>query len=905
MAIQSNKLKICAWNACGGLYNKKAEIENFLNTRKIDILLLSETLVKNPTKFNFIGYKTYKHKNENNRGTAVIVKCNLVHHEITINLETIEATAIKIKSHGSEIAIISTYNSPSKKFNKTDYDKLFRIAPTVISAGDYNAKHTRWGSRSINTLGSKLSDYCLKHDLDVHAPAEFTHYPNNKRYKPDIIDFVITKDLKFSTNVVTVHELDSDHYPIEIIIDLDISYNIPQPRYNFAKTDWNVFQTYINDNIQDTYQLESTEHIDTVITSLTETITQAIEHSTPLRDNKFNSEPLPDNILTLIKERNLMRTEQHKRPNSNLGRTINRYRKIIAEKIKDFRSETWNKSVKKLNIKDNSLYRMTKVLTRARTNIPPLKDDNNEIKYFSPEDKANRFAENFAKTFTPHNNPSDTDFIAETDKIVADYLNQPCTDEFKKVSGFELKNYFRKTKNNKAPGPDRISNFVLKHLPSKALKILAEAFNACFKLSYFPNQWKKALILVFAKAGKDLTLPTSYRPISLLNTMSKALEAVTIRRLKREIKKKNLIRDEQFGFRDGHSTQHQILRLTEFITKNYNWKNNTGAVLLDVEKAFDSVWINGLLRKLIDAGIPKRLIHLLASYLKNRFFEVTLDGSNSNQFPIKAGVPQGSLLGPILFSLYINDIPGPNNRNFKIGIYADDTVIYGTSMSNKVIVKNLNETLNNINIWCTKWRVKINAAKSEAILFSRKRNPTKNLTPPLLNETPIPWKKSVKYLGVTLDQKLSYSQHTTNARNKAAGALAKLRPLIRNHSALGIKNGKIILKTFIRPILTYASTVWGGTCKTNIQKLQIMQNKTLRAITNAPRYTTNELIHRELEIEYIKDYVAEAGLKFYNRAAESEYELIRKLGNYDYDPLDKYRRPKDFLVIHDLNKTML
>ena len=397
-----------------------------------------------------------------------------------------------------------------------------------------------------------------------------------------------------------------------------------------------------------------------------------------------------------------MRHEYYKKPNTNLKNNINRYRKIIALKIKEFRCKTWNNTVKKLDIKDNSLWRMTKALTRTQTNIPPLKDDTNNIKFFSAEDKAKRLAENFAKTFTPHNTLSSPDFTDETDKLVAEYLKEPCTDEFKNITGFELKQYFRRTKNNKAPGIDRISNFVLKHLPSLGLKRLAEIFNACQKLNYYPKNWKKALILVFAKAGEDPTLPTSYRPISLLNTMSKAFEATIITRLKSEINSKNPIKDEQFGFRDGHSTQHQIIRVTEYITRNFNWKYNTGAVLLDVEKAFDSVWINGLLRKLIEAKISGRIIRLLASYLSDRSFEVTLNGITSGEFPIEAGVPQGSLLGPILFSLYINDIPSPVKHNVKIGIYADDTIIFGTSKSNRLLVSNLNESLDKINNWCTK-----------------------------------------------------------------------------------------------------------------------------------------------------------------------------------------------------------
>ena len=189
--------------------------------------------------------------------------------------------------------------------------------------------------------------------------------------------------------------------------------------------------------------------------------------------------------------------------------------------------------------------------------------------------------------------------------------------------------------------------------------------------------------------------------------------------LNKFINDNNLIRNEQFGFREGHSTQHQILRITEHVTQRFNWKQNTGAALLGVEKAFDSVWINGLLRKLIELKFPKWMIFFLNSYLKNRSFTVKLDNTFSTEREIKAGVPQGSLIGPTIFNLNINDMPTTAGVN--IGVYADDTVLYTSSLSDAKIVKELNKALILIKDWCAKWRIKINASKSEAILFGYKQ----------------------------------------------------------------------------------------------------------------------------------------------------------------------------------------
>ena len=150
---------------------------------------------------------------------------------------------------------------------------------------------------------------------------------------------------------------------------------------------------------------------------------------------------------------------------------------------------------------------------------------------------------------------------------------------------------------------------------------------------------------------------------------------------------------------------------------------------------------------------------------------------------------------------------------------------------------------------------------------------------------------------MTLDRGLGYHVHTTNIKNKASAAIKRLNPLLRNHSALSVDNGLIIYKMLIRPIITYASTVWGGTAKTNLNKVQTAQNRVLKLITDAPRYTKISRLHEELNVEYIKDYIIKAGKDFYQKSKKSKHDLIKNLGDYDYDPRDKYRRPKDFLDI--------
>ncbi|GFX63107.1 probable RNA-directed DNA polymerase from transposon X-element [Trichonephila clavipes] len=191
------------------------------------------------------------------------------------------------------------------------------------------------------------------------------------------------------------------------------------------------------------------------------------------------------------------------------------------------------------------------------------------------------------------------------------------------------------------------------------------------------NNWKEAIIFPINKPGKDPHLASSYRPISLLSTIGKLTESIILHRLKNFINENNILNPNQYGFTNKLSTLHPLLRLTENISEGFQKRKASGAVFLDIQKAFDRVWINGLTFKLITFKIPHPLIHLIHSYLSLIApSESELNETLSNEHSVSAGCPQGSLLGPLLFNLYINDIP--NYSLTKINLYADDTAIHAT-----------------------------------------------------------------------------------------------------------------------------------------------------------------------------------------------------------------------------------
>jgi hypothetical protein len=223
-----------------------------------------------------------------------------------------------------------------------------------------------------------------------------------------------------------------------------------------------------------------------------------------------------------------------------------------------------------------------------------------------------------------------------------------------------------------------ISAIMLRHLSRKALTHLTLLFNHILLFGHFPTAWKSAKVIPIPKPGKPPSDPCSHRPISLLSTLSKLLEHVIAHRLNLFIHQNHILPPEQCGFWKKHSPVHQLTRITDFITHVFNLNKHTGMVLLDIEKAYDTVWFIGLLYKLILLHFPPYLLFFLQSYLEDRTFTVHLNGTNLMPKQTPSGLLQGAVLSSTLFALYLSDMPHPPHTH--LVLYADDTALLSQSL---------------------------------------------------------------------------------------------------------------------------------------------------------------------------------------------------------------------------------
>lgn len=508
---------------------------------------------------------------------------------------------------------------------------------------------------------------------------------------------------------------------------------------------------------------------------------------------------------------------------------------------------------------------MTKNLKKSHAPVPTLIKNNKH--YITDHQKAEALAEHYEKI---HNTSPNTQEQQDIQNEIENYIQQniqhtPTKQEIAAMitSPRELSKIMQKLPNNKAPGEDTIDYKLLKNLPIKAIVQLTYIINAIMKLQKYPQKWKHSIIIPIQKKGKEKSDPSSYRPISLLNTMGKITEKVILKKIMKAEKKLQINNSAKFGFKPGHNTTQQAVRIVNDVIKGYNKEQNTVLILLDIEKAFDTVWQAGLLYKTMKYNYPAHITNIINSYLQNRTLQVKINSAKSTTKRINAGVPQGSVLGPQLFNTYINDIT--TTPNTKIALYADDTAIYSTSYYAQASRYLLQIQLNNMKKYYDKWKFKINETKTEAIIFSRKFTNNKIITPIKFNGHTLQPKNAVKYLGITLDKTLHYNHHINAVLQKAHGATRSMYPLLAKNSPLDQKTKQLIYTVILRPILTYAAPVWSSASVTAKRKLQTYQNKMLRLITNSDRYTRIENMHRETHMPYLNDYINNIAQQFYKK----------------------------------------
>ena len=369
--------------------------------------------------------------------------------------------------------------------------------------------------------------------------------------------------------------------------------------------------------------------------------------------------------------------------------------------------------------------------------------------------EVNKFVEDNYQYFYPPEDPDDYRFdVGNEHELVAD------------VDAQTLIKLVKFLKRGKAPGPDTIHNEVLRLGTTTSLfHHLARLFTSSIQLGYIPTACKLTTLRTLLKPDKPVNLTTSYRPISLISSIMKLFERVIEQRLRSHLEDIGFINKHQSGFRRAKSTDDHLFRLSQSIMESFNRGEHVVAAFLDVEKAFDNVWHNGLRYNIFQLGLPTKMTRWLSDFLVGQLIQINVNSFLSNQINPKTWVPQGSVLSPLLFLIYVNDLPPPHHKQNSLSQFADDTAQWAFSLNVKFAANLLQQDLLKLATWCAKWRIKLNPEKTKVIIFSRSLLARKAELNLALYGEPLKIYPQVKFLGIIFDSKLTFQKGFTKTCN--------------------------------------------------------------------------------------------------------------------------------------------
>ena len=463
---------------------------------------------------------------------------------------------------------------------------------------------------------------------------------------------------------------------------------------------------------------------------------------------------------------------------------------------------------------------------------------------------------------------------------------------FQPVTVSQISHLLHGLSGNKAAGIDKISCKIIKLAAPVISDSLTLICNQAITLSSFPDEWKIARVVPLYKNGQR-NIPGNYRPISVLPAISKIMERILHDQLYNYLTKFDLFSDTQFGFRKFHSTASALLDCTNDWYINLDRKMFNLVVLIDLKKAFDTVDHQILLSKLELYGIKGQALNLLKSYLTNRKQKCQIKNVFSSERLIKCGVPQGSILGPLLFLLFINDLPHCLSKT-KPRLFADDTNLTASANSVTDLEAAVNSDLENLRKWLIANKLSLNVAKTEFIIIGSK-SMTKNISNPhpnvFIENKQIKQVYECKTLGVKIDQHLSWKGNTDEIRKKVSAgisAIRRIKPFVDQETLI------LIYNAIVRPYFDCCCELWDVFSEAQSKRLQKLQNRAARIILNVNNDVEHTIALRTLGWEPLRTERKKAKAKIM-------YKLLNKMGPKSLTNLFSYKSEKTNYHLRDIS----
>lgn len=733
-----------------------------------------------------------------------------------------------------------------------------------ITIGDLNLKMTSLNQTRDAGAGILVRDLCNSAVCTIHHTG-LPSRPNSAGY--GILDAAIFSHDAQDFDTIACQQttaVGSDHMPW--LLDLSIAVDREKTLVR------NIRAIANNEEIRHQYQQtlwNKTTNLPKVITTDTEcenyilqlenNITETLDEYAPLHENNRRDQ-LPEHINELIDQRNQAKSKVWRlRYNQDRimeqRRTYNRLKRQVQLALVEYNNENWTRIVNNPLNNRAQMWRIQRNLKAPLQRLPHIEGCNTEKETIDA-------LVNAAIVTEAEINHEDK----STEKTTPFQPLDPTSIE-------EIRLALRRFKNKKAPGPDKIK--------ADALKLGGDPFLIRYKViadyllltGYYPNRWKIGECIFLHKAGKTHRDAKSYRPITLLNIMGKLHERLLLSRLQQTADR--LQPPFQHGFTKNRGTGTQILRTGKFITDALEEGESVAMVLTDLSKAFDSINHEGLTKKLQAANVPNNIIKLVENYLSGRKIYGRFRTTNGDEKLVPHGVPQGSILGPVIFNLYVHDIWDQRDRirGLKLSQYADDLCILNRSPDPNCATQRAGWAADTVTDYYRRWGLKCNVDKTECAMFTRKRNYRRNIR---IKDQIVEYKNSIKYLGVHLDKTMTMGKQTDHVVQKARRVRGALAPIIGWHAKTDITVKLAVVQACLLPILDYGVVqLLSRYSKTNLLKIERQYRMALKTSGQFPRRLETSILWDMLDWD-----------PWHLRAQDLNEDMLRRLREMHIEDLE-------------------
>ena len=829
--------KVMHWNAMGLTEERKDALQIFLHENEIDVCCIQESHLKKGKSLKIRGYQEPIRNDRLNRakgGVVTLVRNGIKVAEVKRLTDEAEYIHTKISSKDRTLDLVNYYCPDDKSLS---LDTLKVPDEDFLIVGDFNSRSQSWGYDDIDKRGEEVEAWQDDHRLIlINDPADTPTFYSGRWHTTTTPDLALcTGNLHPFTKREVCKQLGgSDHRPVVITIEgMQQENKAKHARWNYKKANWGLFAIRTNELTKD---LDVDGHNpNNVVKEWTNSIIKAAKETIP-RGVTPNYKPYWDEELRKLHEDVTAARDEAEKDKSTEKHIY--YQKCKAKYLKkklENKRCAWRQKTSNLDMNNSSkLWKLIKSLNDegGASNTIALED---EGKLLTSKEAANAFGKAYANVSNVDVPLDRRNSVRKEVSVLADSnedipeLMQSC------LTLNELDTAIRKLKKKKSPGPDGISNEMIQHLGNKAKDKLLEIFNLTWTKGDVPQMWREAYMIPILKKGKNKSKCLSYRPISLTSCVCKTMERIVNLRIQWHLEKENILIPEQAGFRQFRSTEDQTTHLAQIIEDAFQEQKVVLATFIDLQKAFDKVWKDGVAVKLLRSGIRGRMYRWTKSYMHNRRARVLVDGQQGKKFLLHQGVPQGGVLSPTLFILFINDIVKDLPMRVKAALYADDLVLWCTEEEPGTAAYRMQLALDKINKWTKQWCITINKDKSSTTLFTL--SPKKDHRPLTLDGTKLNKEDQPTYLGITYDKRLTWNQHISGAEAKARRKLHIMRKLAGTQWGCSAAVLKRVYQGTVRPHLEQGSSGWISAAKSHKDKLEKVQNQGLRIITGAMKST--------------------------------------------------------------------